>query len=54
MLGGKADKALSQEMSEAINDAAIMEKLAKKPTQQTILNEPVSYTHLTLPTICSV
>jgi len=39
MLGGKADKALSQEMSEAINDAAIMEKLAKKPTQQTILNE---------------
>ncbi|MEK8015953.1 MAG: hypothetical protein VSS75_003730 [Candidatus Parabeggiatoa sp.] len=39
MLGVKADKALSQEMSEALNDAAIMEKLAKKPTQQTILND---------------
>jgi hypothetical protein len=39
ILKTKANKTLSKEMSEARNDVALIKKLAKNPTQQTILNK---------------
>ena len=39
LLGAKANHALSQEQSEAINDAIIIERFAECPTELTLLDE---------------